>query len=377
MSEQINMDELKAMIANQIKTKGLNDVLDADAIEKVKDKVLSVYNLEKAKKDIPEMIPEANIPNQPDSAFGEEAREAQKIETPITPTDLTQQPGQNIDAGTTGNITAYTPELPSFMNQIEPGKVIIFSQNELSEGGENLSHKPLRTFEDPDVKKSMHDLWIDKGQRKAEVYMVKLEKIGELNFDYKNGTTQFSEKRFDPDFEAQAKYKENPYAAPSVPSIENNPNDKALASQIANSIDLQQVVTDLVMKAMRNYLLTNTERAINDIPGGLGAINPNEPSRKTNDQGIYVKESSPEEPFGYSTSQAVKPMEESFTVKMIDLVNAYEKIDTPQPLKEAFEKGDKALLSKSNTEVEEWIYEGKTYYAPVNKISTRKCYIKP
>ena len=55
----------------------------------------------------------------------------------------------------------------------------------------------------------MNDFWLDKGQKRAEVYMAKLEKIGELEFNYANGTTQFVEKRFDPDFEAQAKYKEN------------------------------------------------------------------------------------------------------------------------------------------------------------------------
>ena len=61
---------------------------------------------------------------------------------------------------------------------------------------------------------------------------------------------------------------------------------------------------------------------------------------------------------------------------MIDLINGYEKIDTPANLKEAIEKGDKKYLVNENDEVQEWSLEDRVYYTPVNKLSTRKCYIK-
>lgn len=353
MSEKMNIDELKAMIANEIKNIGLNSVLGSDAIESVKNKVMQQYKHEKAKSEVPEIIPEAIAPIPGETAGTDNAAEIiVPAEAPATPTITT-----NIDTGTSGNIPAYTPELPEFMNNIEPGKVIIFSQNELSEGGENLSNKPLRTFENPDQKKSMHDLWMENGKRKAEVYIAKLEKIGELEFNYANGTTQFVEKRFNPDFEAQAKYKENPYmannAGPATPGtldINGQPN---LAAQISSAVDLNKVVTDIVMNVLKDKFMTNNTRAINS-----------------------VLEVSPNEPNGFSTAQSVKPMEESFSLKMENLVNDFSKIDSPLKLKEAIEKNDRSFLINENEEVQEWSIEGNSYFTPVNKISTRKCYIK-
>ncbi len=376
MSNKINTEELKTMIVGKIKEIGLNDVLDTAAVERIKDKVMGVYNHEKAKASISDVIPEntipagmgvtemGNFPKEETPVTGETVSiETTSVETPVNNYDGTIQPGQNVDAGTTGNVPAYAPELPSFMNKIEPAKVIVFSQNELSESGENLTKKPLRTYEDPDIKKTMNDFWLDKGQKRAEVYAVKLEKIGELEFNYANGTTQFVEKRFDPDFEAQNKYKENPYmadnAGPALPGeldINGQPN---IAAQISTSVDIEQIVKDLVMKMLKDQLMTNTTKAVNADSTheySLGAIDPSNPNRPMDNQGYYVSE--------------------SFEIKMIDLVNDYNKIDTPKTLKEAIEKNDKTFLVKENAEVQEWKLEGKTYYTPVVKMSTKKCYIK-
>jgi hypothetical protein len=378
MSNQMNIEELKTNIASKIKEMGLNDVLDAAAIEKIKNKVMDVYNHEKATNSIPEIIPEmtvpagmgtsevGNFPKEEKPSTGQTSIDTStSVEVPINNYDGTIQPGQNVDAGTTGNIPAYSPELPSFMNKIEPAKVIVFSQNEISEGGENLTNKPLRTYEDPDIKKSMNDFWLDKGQKRAEVYMAKLEKIGELEFNYANGTTQFIEKRFDPDFEAQAKYKENPYmannAAPATPGaldINGQPN---IAAQIATSVDIKQVVEDLVMKILRDQLMTNTTKAINADEFDSDTMLPKHPN------GV------PMYPLGALNPNSIS---ESFDIKMIDLVNEYEKIDTPATLKESIEKNSKQFLVKENEEVQEWVLDGKTYYTPVVKMSTKKCYIK-
>lgn len=380
MSTKIDKEQLKTMIASKVKDMDLNTVLDAAAIEKIKERIVNVYNSEKAKSEIPEKISEASFPANLGTTetgvfpanisltAGTVVVDPNKvitastligsIETTPSPYDGTQVPGQNIDLGTTGNIPVYKPELPSFMDKIEPAKVIIFSQNELSEGGENLSNKPLRTFENPDEKKSMNDFWLDKGQKTADVYMAKLEKIGELEFDYANGTTKFIEKRFDPDFEAQAKYKENPYMAtgPAKPSTLDINGQSNIVNQIASSVDVEKVVTDIVMNILKNQLMTNTTKAVNDNDfnpkeHGFGAIKPTTPNS-----------------FGQ--------MAESFDIKMLDLVNNYEKIDAPTELREAIEKNNKTLLVKENTEVQEWNINGQSYYTPVNKISTKKCYIK-
>lgn len=365
MSNKINTEELKTIIANQIKLIGLNDVLDAAAIEKIQGRIMNVYNHEQAKNQIPEVIPEAvfpsvetqnDIPNEVNSTG---TTDSFSVEADMNNGDSTQQPGQNIDRGTSGNIPGYVPELPLFMEKIEPAKVIVFSQNELSESGENLSNKPLRTFEDPDVKKSMNEFWLDKGQKKADVYMVKFEKIGELDFNYANGSTQFIEKRFEPDFEAQAKYKENPYmagteiATPGLLNISGQPNTVA---QIATAVDLEKAVKDVVMNILRDQLLTNTEKATS--PTNLPK----------------TEEGVPIHPRGLVLPG--QNINESLSLKMIDLVNEYNKVDTPPQLKEAIDKNDKNYLLKENSEVQEWIFNGKSYYTPIVKISTKKCYIK-
>lgn len=366
MSNKINTEELKAMIANEIKEIGLHTVLNQESMKKIQDKVMNAYNLDKAKKEIPEVIPEAVAPvpvmtSAPSLDSFPNVVEPE-IATGNTESNIDSSASLNqatpVDMSTSGNIPAYKMEVPDFIKNIEPGKVIIFSQNELSEGGENLSNKPLRTFDNPDEKKSMHDLWMENGQMKAEVYIAKLEKIGDLEFNYANGTTQFIEKRFNPNFEMQAKYKENPYmannAGPATPGaldINGQPN---ITSQIASSVDLNQVVTDIVMNILKNQLLSNNTRA----------VNADEPSIK-----IEPREN-------IDLTQAVKPMEEGFSIKMIDLVNSYRKVDSPDKLKEAISKNDKSLIIKENEEVQEWNIEGVTYYTPVNKISIKKCYIK-
>jgi hypothetical protein len=357
MSEQIKLSELKAMIANAAKEKGLEKVLD---IEKITQKVKQRVELENAKKSIPQEISEVSNPELPQEIgkFPTEVNmDKEEIQNMPNPEVNSPTP---VDMGTTGNIPAYTPELPSFMDKIGPAKIVVFSQNELSEGGENLSNKPLRTFENPDVKKSMHDFWVEEGKKTAEVYIAKFEKIGEINFDFSNGTSVFTEKRFEPDFQAQAKYKENPYAAESKPVIITpaGPVDASnLQAQIATSVDLEKVVTDLVINILRNQLLTNSEKAT--------VINP------------VTAENAATEPYGYSKAQAVKPMEEGFKLTMFQVVeerNGFEKIDTPEALRESIEKNENKFLSRENESVQEWVFEGKTFYTAKNKISAKKCY---
>lgn len=363
MSEKINNEELKAMIANEIKEIGLHTVLNNESLNKIHDMVKNAYSLDKAKRDIPELIPEAMEPT-PIEASGPAMGAFPNTDT-LSPstgsTEVVQADSASVinngvptDLGTSGNIPTYALEVPDFIKQIEPGKVIIFSQNELSEGGENLSNKPLRTFTNPDDKKSMHELWMENGQMKADVYIAKLEKIGELQFNYANGTTQFIEKRFDPDFEMQAKYKENPYmpTGPATPGQLDINGQQNLAAQIATSVDLNQVVTDIVMNILKTQLMTNTTKAVNDTP--------------PQPVGEFAK--------NFNTNVAGPMMAESFDIKMLDLVNNYRKVDTPDTLKEAITRDIKTFLVNENKEVQEWKIEGKTYYTPVNKISIKKCY---
>ena len=386
MPEKINLEELKVMIANEIKNEGLHEVLDNISIETIANSILHRHDKEKAQGSIPDIIPEqAEGPEIATSAVsmptpsGKNEVPSNKYYTPQGDLDsfgtgITNSPAQ-IDQSTTGNIPAYTPELPSFLDKIEPGKIIVFDMNELSQGGENLSHTPFRTFSDPDVKKSMSDLWVEDGKRKAEVYIAKFEKIGDIEFNYANGTSQFIERRFDPDFEAQAKYKENPYSTPSVPQAV----DSNILAQLSTAVDIEAVVKGVVMDILKKQLLGNTTME----------------SPKVGNEG-----------FGFDQTQAVMPMEEStpgynaykkamfkgdgdisdlnavadkFNLNMSHLVDdngPYSKTEIPDGLKEHIGAGKRGFLKNENQDVEEWNFNGLSYYLPKNRISKNKGYIK-
>jgi hypothetical protein len=378
MAEKINIDELKAMIANQIKNENLHEVLDGANIEEIARNILNKHKKDTAINAIPDIIPENTeappMPSNPISMPKPEGDESNPEARYFNPsnnlndfgTGTTVSPKQ-VDQSTSGNVPTYEPELPSFMNKIEPAKIIVFDMNELSEGGENLSHKPLRTFENPDVKKSMNEFWIEDGKRKAEVYMVKLEKIGDLEFNYSNGTTRFDEKRFDPDFAIQAKYRENPYAADdAIKSVESQSN---VMNQISTAVDLENVVKNIVMDLIKKGITTDL----------------------------------PQESYGYDKSQAVKPMEESvpgyaargifksggdidelnsvadsFNLDMAKLVDdngSFKKAELPDSLKEYIELGNREFLKNENQEVEEWHFDGCSYFLPKNRISKNKGYV--
>ena len=377
MAEKLNIDELKAMIANQIKNENLNEVLDSVNIEEIARNILGKHKRDNAVNAIPDMIPE----NTEAPAMATSAVSMPKPEDDVVPaaryfnpsngledfgTGTTNSPNQ-VDQSTSGNIPSYEPALPSFMDKIDPAKIIVFDMNELSQGGENLSHKPLRTFENPDVKKSMNDLWIDEGKRKADVYMVKLEKIGCLDFNYSNGTTRFDEKRFDPDFAVKATYRENPYAAnDAMKSVEAQSN---VMNQISTAVDLEGVVKNIVMDLIKKGITTDL----------------------------------PQESYGYDKSQAVRPMEESapgyaaramfnsggdieelnavadsFDLSMTKLVDdngSFMKAELPESLKEHIESGNREFLKNENQEVEEWRFDNTSYFLPKNRISKIKGYV--
>jgi hypothetical protein len=377
MTEKINIEELKVMIANEIKNEGLNEVLDSTAIDKIVKDILYKQNMDNAKNAIPEIIPEqteAPPMAAPSNAMPKETGDTEvptnKYYTPSIDADnfgtgITNSTTQ-IDQSTSGNIPAYTPELPSFLNKIEPAKVIVFDMNELSHGGENLTNAPLRTFENPDIKKSMNDFWVNEGKKKAEVYMAKFEKIGEIEFNYVNGTSQFIEKRFEPDFETQAKYKENPYGAPSLPQTTGIDNSNIMA-QISTAVDLEAVVKNIVMDLIKKGMMSNSAGPI----------------------------SIPQESYGYDKSQSVKPMEESnrlfkgngditelnavaFDLNMAKLVDdngSFVKSELPEALKEYIGAGRRDFLKNENQEVEEWHFDGTSYFLPKNRISKNKGYI--
>lgn len=354
MSEKINIDELKAMIANEIRSEGFNEILDSMNIEEIANNILLKQRMDSQKSEIPDIIPEqvdasSSMTQTPESSVPSDMPSSNKEDSVNSFGTGTTNSQTSVDRSTTGNIPSYTPELPSFLDKIEPGKVIVFDMNELSHGGENLSHIPFRTFENPDIKKSMNQLWIEDGKRKTEVWIAKFEKIGDIEFNYANGTSQFIEKRFDPDFAVQAKYKENPYGASSTPQ-ENNIDSQNIMAQISTAVDLENVVKGIVMDLIK--------KGVSDAS---------------------MSESTP----GYAAYKALRGDGDalnpsSFDVNMSKLVddNVFTKTDLPDELKEHIDSGSRDFLKNENQEVEEWEVGGMKYYLPKNRISKNKGYIK-
>jgi hypothetical protein len=261
--------------------------------------------------------------------------------------------------------TGYTPELPEMLKKAAPAELFVFRYNDIGESGENLTNKPMRLMDDPDVKKSMHDIWIQEGRTKAKIYVAKFEEIGEIDFNYTDGVSRFTEKSSLPDHAGGTEYKDNPYAAASTPQIDATTQGE-LETYIKSSVDLEKVVHDIVMGIVKDSLLTNTEQSSSEDPNAI-------------QEDIY--DLGTRENNGYSVAQAVKPMEEGLNKNiptMEEIVNSdsYLKTALPNELNESINSGDKSMLIKENEFVQEWGFKGKSFYTPVNRISKNKGYTK-
>jgi hypothetical protein len=364
MSKQINIEELKALIANGIRQENLHEALPEDAVNRIKDKILALSKREAAS-EIPSIVSELDTPTIPPGGNIDGEFPTQDQTTP--PSGQFNATGDTesffVDSGSAQSeenfnpTMGYTPELPEILKKAEPSELFVFQYNDIGESGENLSYKPLRLMDDPDVKKSMNDLWLEQGKTKAKIYVAKFEEIGEVEFNYANGTSRFTEKSALPDYAGGNEYKENPYNAPSLPQIEE-PTKKELETYIKNSIDLESVVHDIVMGIVKDSLLTNTEKVSNEIPNyALGAINPNTTA--------INEDTSDDE-------------EIEFKLTMNDIVEniKFEKVLLPKELCEKINTGDKTMLVRENSEVQEWKYNDKIYLIPVERISKSRGYIK-
>jgi len=365
MSTQMNLEELKALIANGIREQNLHEALPEDAIERIKEKILAMRD-KKSAQEMPDIVSEFNSPsfNYGGNEIAEMPDESQLIASPEQQIDMTgnTQPGVFIDAGAVQTETplepavGYTPELPEVLKKAEPAELFVFQYNDVGESGENLSYKPLRLMDDPDVKKSMQDLWVQEGKTRAKIYVAKFEEMGEIEFNYANGTSSFTEKSALPDYAGGNQYKENPYAAPSMPQIDATTQGE-LETYIKSSVDLEKVVNDIVMGIIKDSLLTNTEKV--EVTEDIAPV---------------------EDRFGNATKNAqdLKPMEEVFNLSMKEIAEGedYEKITLPEDLNENIKSGDKSMLLRENDGMQEWVFEGKSYFTPIDRLSKTKGYIK-
>jgi len=348
MSGKFSKQEVSTMVASQVKEMGLNDIFNEEMLNKIKEQAQSKIKEESLLEEEVDTISEEDqdITSVSSSDYNDEEEEVVKRTGPAHyDPEVDQVPSHE-------PTISYEPEMPRVLDGIEPAKFIVFSQNELSEGGEGLANKPLRLADDPDVKKSLHQLWLDEGRREAEVYIAKFEKVGDLNFDYKNGTATFSEMRIE-DPKKAPEYRDNAYANEAKPDLgDGSPEQRDMESYVKTAVDIEGQVKDYITDILKNHF--------------------SDMSHKNNEV---------EEP-NYDMSQEeivddAMVYESDLTMKDIVTKNEFEKIDTPKELKESINgSGESAVLVSKNSEVQTWILEEKEYYVPVDIISNKKCYTK-
>lgn len=335
--KKITQEEISTLVASQVNEMELSGIFNEDTLAKIQEKVSKRLEEDKSLEE-DKVLEEEVMPEQEEGEVEITPSEAPVSDVPV----VTPEP-------------TYEPELPDFIEKIEPAKFIIFDMNEVSLGGEQLSNKPFRLYADPDTKKSLHDCWKEEGKKTGEVYIAKFEKIGNVEFDYRNGTSHFTEKRFEEPVDTSASvHHDNPYASEATPQeMEEKPVEMA----VQNAVDVEEQVKSYIEDILRKHFSNPTE----EVP--------------SNAQIMPAPTEYMEEP-----EDSMVPMVAESDLKYKEIVmneKEYVKVDTPDQLKESIKNGDGAakLLSKSDS-VQTWVLEGVEYYLPSDIISDKKCHTK-
>ncbi len=85
----------------------------------------------------------------------------------------------------------YKPSIPENIQNLGSEKLFVFNENDLSVGAEKLSDSYMNLVDNPENKTSMKELWLKEGKRDAEVFVVKFEKIGRIEFNPFEGVSEF------------------------------------------------------------------------------------------------------------------------------------------------------------------------------------------
>lgn len=345
----INQEEINAMLANEIRNLGLNDALKLD---KVKERVME--KIKQMSGQVNEMENPAVAQSPTEFPEDEEQFQTPPVQQNFPTQNIGMEAGaQPLDVPTQPK-TAIVPEIPDFLKDVEPGKIFVYDFNELSVGGENLSNKPFKTLDDPDITKSMQQMWSENGTTKVDVFQTKFEKIGEIVFDYRSGMSQFIERSAEPDFQAQQQYKENPYASDPQKEIE---------FYVKNNVDVDQKINDVITNIVKDYFLTNSERA--QIP--VQQIQPEQPIQNTQ-QNV---------PGTSNLPGNIYPISEGTISTVKEMVSKFKKVDSPKELIESIQgKSKSAILIGDNGQVKIYKLNEQKYFLPSDTMSIRKCYVE-
>lgn len=253
---KISDAQLGVIIASQIREKGLNDVFDASVVEKIKAGVKSEYKRMRAT-PVDALIPEGDgnvpVPTANTSPYNAPVGDDDGNEVPSV--EMEVQPALEVGSQPTDIPYApklYTPELPDMLQHVKPAKLVAMELNDITEGGEMLASKPFRTMDDIDVQKSMVELWKEEGVTKAEVYVIKFERAGEMSFDYANGTSVFVPTPSPSATIGVEGPKTNPYADenPNGPNRFSEPSSEEIEAYVKTSVNVEDIVKKVAIELM-------------------------------------------------------------------------------------------------------------------------------
>src|ERR1035437_5849697 len=206
MSHKINSSEIDSLIEKNIKEKGLVGDITLEKLSEIKEKIKSQLKSEQAKSItvVNEQVPPAQAPivtpNITPAQTPTNAPEAiaQTVTVNKDAVELAKREGEleqkekdisNREASVANKESelqrkqdelSYKPQIPAVLEGIGNEKLFVFNEDELSLGAEALSNASFRLISNPDLKKSMVELWATEGKKGADVCLVKFEKIGEI-----------------------------------------------------------------------------------------------------------------------------------------------------------------------------------------------------
>jgi len=208
---QITTSELEEMIKKNIREKGFDDVnINEEDLKNLSERIKSavnedlkgqdkkeeaeeneeVVNVDISKDDNEESNlenPQSITQSQDDEVYKKEGeldeRErvlAQKEEELKQKEEALKQKEEELK---------YKPEMPKVLEDMGSEKLFVFDMSKLSAGAENLSKLPMKYMDNPEEETTIKDVWLEKAKKKSEVYVVKFEKVGEVEFDPIEGTS--------------------------------------------------------------------------------------------------------------------------------------------------------------------------------------------
>lgn len=285
MDSKIGFSEIEKLIQKNIKDKGLSGDITLSMINDIKNKVKE--QLSQNKTIQPETISEVDntdnvsMPVQtssgnPENITHETIVDEKSIELSNKEDQIQEKENallkkeqelhrKEIELNSKEQELKYKPVVPTFLENAEPDKIFIFDMNELNFGSETLTTTPYHLVDAPDKKTTMHDLWLEKGKVRAEVFKVQLEKIGEMIFDPMQGICKFEQKTSslesnNLDIESKDSVMDAINSQiPTTPLIDTVEPVKDVVLPMSNNMglitpDIEALTTNIVNKALRKYL---------------------------------------------------------------------------------------------------------------------------